>query len=250
MTPMTLVAPQDLTGYVWPLDNARVTLPFGPTVWGEAIVDGQLFHDGLDMSTACGDRVHAAHDGVVLAAGRHYDDFVGWDGDLNPYYDWLTQHGYWNSLPITVVIDDGDGYRSIYAHESRLTVQPGQIVKAGDLIGYEGQTGNASGCHVHFGLYSTLETRTFALEPGIVERDHLPSAEIARVNPLLVLPFRCEIEEMVALRPNEASSCPLPTQRPPAKPTPTKKPAASGTPAPTAGATPTPAPTPTPSPSP
>jgi murein DD-endopeptidase MepM/ murein hydrolase activator NlpD len=236
MTPMILVPPQNLTGYIWPLAGGRVTLPFGPTVWGELFVDGQRFHDGLDMATACGDRVYAAHDGVVLAAGRQYDDFVGWDGDLTPYYDWLTGHRYWDSLPITIVIDDGDGYRSIYAHESRVTVQPGRIVKAGDLIGYEGQTGNATGCHVHFGLYSPLETRTFALDPAIVNRDHLPATEIARVDPLLVLPFRCDVEEMVALRPYEASTCPPPTRRPSAKPTPTKKPAASDTASPAAGA--------------
>jgi murein DD-endopeptidase MepM/ murein hydrolase activator NlpD len=237
MTPLVLVPPQDLTGYVWPLANARVTLPFGPTSWGEAIVNGQRFHDGLDMSTTCGDKVYAAHDGVVLAAGRHYDDYVGWDGDLTPYYNWLDQHRYWNSLPIVIVIDDGDGYRSIYAHESRVTVQPGQIVKVGQLIGYEGQTGNASGCHVHFGLFSPLETRTFALDPALVARDQMPAAEFARVDPLLVLPFRCEIEEMVALRPAEAEACPAPTPRPTARPTPTRAPSPSSTAAPTGEAT-------------
>ncbi|HJX67823.1 MAG TPA: M23 family metallopeptidase [Candidatus Limnocylindrales bacterium] len=249
MTPLVLVPPRDLTGYVWPLVNAHVTLPFGPTSWGEMIVDGQRFHDGLDISTGCGPAVLAAHDGVVLAAGRQYDDFVGWEGDLTPYYDWLTQHKFWNTVPIVVVIDDGNGYRSIYAHESSVTVQPGQHVNAGERIGYEGKTGLATGCHVHFSLYSPLETRTFALDPGVVQRDQMPPAEIARIDPLLVLPFRCDVEEMVALRPYEAASCPTPTKRPPPKPTPTKAPAASGTAAPTAGVTDTgtPAPKETPS---
>ena len=254
MTPLVLVPPRNLTGYVWPLVNANVTLPFGPSSWGEMIVDGQRFHDGLDISTGCGPAVLAAHDGVVLAAGRQYDDFVGWEGDLTPYYDWLTQHRFWNTVPNVVVIDDGNGYRSIYAHQSSVTVQPGQHVKAGDRIGYEGMTGLATGCHVHFSLYSPLETRTFALDPGVIERDRMPPAEIARVDPLLVLPFRCDVEEMVALRPSEASSCPPPTKRPPHKPTPTKAPAASGTATPTAGvtetSTPTPVPTETPTPTP
>jgi murein DD-endopeptidase MepM/ murein hydrolase activator NlpD len=252
MTPLVPVPPQELTGYVWPLVNANVTLPFGPTSWGEMIVDGQRFHDGLDISTGCGPAVLAAHDGVVLAAGRQYDDFVGWVGDLTPYYDWLTQHKFWNTVPIVVVIDDGNGYRSIYAHESSVTVQPGQHVSAGERIGYEGETGLATGCHVHYSLYSPLETRTLALDPGVVQRDHMPSAEIARIDPLLVLPFRCDVEEMVALRPYEASSCPPPTKRPPPKPTPTKAPAASGTATPTAEvtATPTPESTETPAPTP
>lgn len=148
-------SPQSLTGYAWPLVGAQVTLPFGPSGFGEWIVDGQPFHDGVDMATWCGDRVLAAHDGVVLAASRRYDDYMGWDGSLQPYYDWLDRHNYWNSLPIVIVIDDGDGYRSIYAHEASVTVKPGQKVKRGDLIGYEGLSGQATGCHVHFGLFST-----------------------------------------------------------------------------------------------
>jgi len=244
MTPLKPADPADLTGYVWPLANARVTLPFGPTSYGEFFVNGQRFHDGVDMSTTCGDRVMAAHDGVVLAAGRQYDEFIGWDGSIQPYYDWLNAHNYWDSLPITVIIDDGDGYRSIYAHESKLVVSVGQTVTAGQLIGYEGQTGNATGCHVHFGLFSVMEqTTTFALDPTIVARDHLPAAEWARVNPLLVLPFRCEISEMVALRPDDAAACPGATKRPAA--TPTQKPAATASATHSATAA-TPSPTPSP----
>ena len=248
MTPVAVLPPQQLTGYVWPLADARVSQPFGPSPWGEMVVNGQSFHDGLDITTACGDRVLAAHDGVVLAAGRVYDDYVGWVGDVAPYYDWLNRHGYWNSLPIVVVIDDGDGYRSIYAHEAWVSVVPGQAVKAGDMIGSEGMTGNATGCHVHFGLFSPFEARTFALDPGIVERDSLPPLEIARIDPLLVLPFRCDVEEQVALRPAEASACPPPTKRPvvptkkPAAPTPSAKSTPSVS-APPASAAPTAAPT-------
>jgi murein DD-endopeptidase MepM/ murein hydrolase activator NlpD len=225
----------DLTGYVWPLVDARVTLPFGPTSWGEFIVDGQLFHDGVDMATQCGDNVHAAHDGVVLAASRQYDDYMGWTGDLAPYYHLLDTKHWWDSLPIVIVIDDGDGYRSIYAHESRVIVKPGQHVKAGQVIGYEGATGNATGCHVHFGLFSPTETATFQLDPAVVARDLLPSSEIARIDPLLVLPFRCEISEMRTLRPVEAAPCP---------PLPSANPSSSAPAGKTARAAPTPTPTP------
>ena len=54
---------------------------------------------------------------------------------------------------------------AIYAHFRDVTVRVGQRVKAGQLIGHEGATGHASGCHVHYGLFSPLETRTFAIEP-------------------------------------------------------------------------------------
>ncbi len=177
-----------LTGYRWPLAHPRLTLPFGPTPWGTRVVDGQLFHDGVDLATFCGDHVTAAHDGVVIAAGRHYDSVMGWVGDLGPYLRRLDRKGLWRSLPIIVVTDDGNGYRSMYAHFGRIVVRRGQAVKAGQLLGYEGATGRASGCHVHYGLFSPLETATFGLRHDVARRMKLPRTEIARVDPLLVLP--------------------------------------------------------------
>lgn len=152
------------------------------------MVAGEPFHDGLDLATFCGDRIVAAHDGVVLAAGRHYDARMGWIGDLQPYLDRLEAKSLYPTLPIVIVIDDRNDYRSIYAHLSKVVVANGDFVEAGDLIGYEGQTGRASGCHLHYGLFSPLETDRFAIDPGVVERMKLPAWQIARVDPLLVLP--------------------------------------------------------------
>jgi murein DD-endopeptidase MepM/ murein hydrolase activator NlpD len=182
--------PALLTGYTWPIPRGRITLPFGPTGWGDYIVDGQHVHDGLDLATFCGDRILAAHDGVVLAAGRHYDRYIGWKGNLGPYVRRLDRKHLWMTLPIVVVIDDGNTYRSIYAHFGRIVVRRGQVVRAGELIGYEGATGHATGCHLHYGLYSPLERARFGLDAGVVERMKLPKAEIARIDPLLVFPER------------------------------------------------------------
>ncbi len=177
-----------LTGYQWPLAHPRLTLPFGPTVWGSRLVGGKSFHDGADLATFCGDRVTAAHAGKVLAAGRRYDSVMGWTGDLGPYLRRLDRKGLWTTLPIVVVIDDGNGYRSMYAHFGRIVVAKGDKVRAGQLLGYEGMTGRASGCHLHYGLFSPWETATFRIRPDVVARMKLPKAEIARVDPLLVLP--------------------------------------------------------------
>jgi murein DD-endopeptidase MepM/ murein hydrolase activator NlpD len=177
-----------LTGYRWPVAKVRLTLPFGPTAWGSRLVNGERFHDGIDLATFCGDRVMAAHDGVVLAAGRRYDHVMGWVGDLGPYLRRLEKKNLWSTLPIVVVTDDGNGYRSVYAHFGRIIVKKGDTVKAGQLLGYEGATGRASGCHVHYGLFSPWETATFAIRPDVVKRMKLPKAEIARVDPLLVMP--------------------------------------------------------------
>jgi murein DD-endopeptidase MepM/ murein hydrolase activator NlpD len=180
---------EDLNGYRWPL-KGRLTLGFEHSGWGSRLVDGERFHDGIDIATSCGDRIYAAHSGVVLAAGRHFDDYVGWIGDLGPYYKRLDRKDLWDTLPIAVVIDDGNGYRSIYAHFSKVRVKAGQKVKAGQLIGWEGATGRASGCHLHYGLFSPYETDRMGLHPDTVKRMKLPRWEVARVNPLLVLPYR------------------------------------------------------------
>jgi murein DD-endopeptidase MepM/ murein hydrolase activator NlpD len=179
-----------LTGYRWPIAHPRITLPFGPTPWGEWFVDGQRFHDGIDLATFCGDRIVAAHDGTVLAAGRHFDDDLGWIGDLVPYYTRLDAKKLWTTLPIVIVIDDGNGYRSLYAHFGKITVKTGQLVRAGDLLGFEGRTGHATGCHLHYGLFSPYETASYTMDPAIVKRMIVPTAEIARVDPETVFPPR------------------------------------------------------------
>ena len=184
--------PETLEGYRSPLAHGRLTLPFGPSPWGSRVVEGQAFHDGIDLATFCGDRVKAAHDGKVLAAGRRFDAQIGWVGDLQPYFDRLDRKHLWRTLPITVVIDDGNGYRSIYAHFGKVVVKTGQTVKAGQLLGFEGATGRASGCHLHYGLFSPLETGTIAIEPAVVKRMKVPAFQIARVDPLTVLPQHAE----------------------------------------------------------
>ncbi len=182
--------PASLTGYVWPIAHPRLTLPFGPTSWGTRVVDGKLFHDGVDLATFCGDRIVAAHDGVVLAAGRQFDNFIGWVGSLDAYYRLLDAKQMWNDLPIVVIIDDGNTYRSVYAHFWKVVVHAGEQVHAGQLIGYEGMSGHATGCHLHYGLFSPYETATFGIDPKVARSLRLPTLEIARVDPLLVLPYR------------------------------------------------------------
>jgi len=56
-----------------------------------------------------------------------------------------------------VVIDNGNNVTSLYAHLSKIVVTKGQNVQPGDVIGLEGQTGWATGPHVHF------ETRVFGI---------------------------------------------------------------------------------------
>jgi murein DD-endopeptidase MepM/ murein hydrolase activator NlpD len=65
-----------------------------------------------------------------------------------------------------VIIDHGDGLETRYAHMSSIGVSTGQSVSAGETIGYVGQTGDATGPHVHFEIRKNGRT----LNP----RDYLP----------------------------------------------------------------------------
>ena len=176
------------SGYVWPLVHARITQDFGPSGSGLFVVDGQRFHDGIDIANFCGAPILAAHDGVVIAASRHVVSQLDWTGDVAAYEAYMTSKGLWGSQARIIVIDDGNGFRSVYVHLHRIDVQVGQRVKAGEQIGLEGSSGHATGCHLHYSLYSPNDAGRWTTYEKDVARYHLPTGEIARIDPLTLLP--------------------------------------------------------------
>lgn len=107
-----------------PLDHMRPSSYFG---FRTDPIDGQLrYHAGIDIPDEAGAPIHAAADGVVLRSG--------WAG------------GYGN----LVSIRHADGLETRYGHLSRVLVQAGQFVRQGMVIGLVGQTGRATGNHLHF----------------------------------------------------------------------------------------------------
>ena len=52
---------------------------------------------------------------------------MGWIGSLAPSVTRRDKYNLWGELPIVIVIDDGNGYRSIYAHFSQIVVKVGQV---------------------------------------------------------------------------------------------------------------------------
>ena len=84
------------------------------------------FHQGLDISTDKGQPVFATADGVVEAASSNGDY-----GNL-------------------IILKHGFDLTTRYGHLSAFNVKPGQSVKRGDVIGYVGATGRATGSHVHY----------------------------------------------------------------------------------------------------
>lgn len=91
-------------------------------------------HRGDDLAADKGAPVYAVQDGVVTYADFHYS------------------YGY------CVILDhgtgpDGNQWSTLYAHMDDYTVANGQVVKAGELIGHVGSTGNATGNHLHFEVF-------------------------------------------------------------------------------------------------
>ena len=84
------------------------------------------FHYGIDLACSEGTPIRAANAGKVI------------------FSEWHDSYGNY------VVVDHGGGITTTYAHMKERAVYVGQWVEAGDLIGYVGMTGTASGFHLHF----------------------------------------------------------------------------------------------------
>lgn len=107
------------------------------------------WHEGLDFSAGCGSPIFAASAGIVSVAGEN--------------------GGFGNQ----VQIDHGDGIVTGYAHmqPNGFAVAVGDVVAAGDVIGFEGATGNSFGCHVHFTVAidgAFIDPAPFVTDRGVV----------------------------------------------------------------------------------
>lgn len=128
--------------FSWPM-KGTVTQGYGNTGFTSL---GYTFHNGLDIASAAGTPIYAAADGVVLDNGY---------GDKAAYGNWVTiKHEipskYGNHALVT-----------LYGHMSSYVLKKGQTVKEGDLVGFEGNTGNTTallygphrGYHLHFTVF-------------------------------------------------------------------------------------------------
>jgi hypothetical protein len=105
--------------YNMPLEKTPITSHFGSR--------GGRWHYGTDIDLNTGDTIFAAFDGVVR--------INKWDGG-----------GYGNYI----VVRHYNGLETLYGHMSKAIAQPGQYVKAGELLGLGGSTGRSSGPHLHY----------------------------------------------------------------------------------------------------
>lgn len=110
----------------WPLpEKGRISSGFGwrKNPFGES---GREFHEGIDIAVRPGTPVLAAASGVVVEAG------------------WMGSYGY------GVVIEHGRGVQTLYGHNARVLVQPGQRVDRGQTIALSGSSGRSTGPHLDF----------------------------------------------------------------------------------------------------
>ncbi|MDR2620274.1 MAG: peptidoglycan DD-metalloendopeptidase family protein [Propionibacteriaceae bacterium] len=115
-----------------PLDPGwSLTSPFG---WRIHPVYGyQSYHSGTDLANGCGKPLYAAEAGQVIRAG-YYGEFGNYT---------VIDHG----------LIDGNRYSTGYAHQVSFAVSVGDWVYRGQLLGYTGRTGLATGCHVHWQVW-------------------------------------------------------------------------------------------------
>ncbi|WP_417344304.1 M23 family metallopeptidase [Gemmiger sp.] len=112
----------------WPLPVAgTITSQFGHRV--DPITGEVSSHTGTDIACAEGTPILAAADGTVTVA--------------NSLDSWGGSYGYY------IQIDHGGGLETLYAHCSSICVTTGQQVQSGEVIGYVGHTGRATGNHLH-----------------------------------------------------------------------------------------------------
>lgn len=90
---------------------------------------GDHWHKGVDLATDVGSAVYAADNGKVIVA------------------EWSDSYGNY------IILDHGNGIKTLYAHNSALLVQVGDVVAKGTRIAMSGNTGNSTGPHLHFEVH-------------------------------------------------------------------------------------------------
>ena len=124
--------PQTGNGFLDRPVDGRVTSPFGWRI--HPIYGYRSLHDGVDFGDACGTPIRAGAGGKVLTE----------------YY----QTAYGNRIVIDHGVHHGVGVATISNHLSAYAVAVGERVKRGQIIGFVGNTGWSTGCHLH---YTVLE---------------------------------------------------------------------------------------------
>jgi murein DD-endopeptidase MepM/ murein hydrolase activator NlpD len=127
---------QDAGGFLSDPVSGYITSQYGMRL--HPVYKRWTLHDGTDFGASCGSPIRAAAGGRVIAA----------------YYN----SGYGNRVIIDNGYHDGVGLGTAYNHLSRYSTYVGQRVERGEIIGYVGNTGYSTGCHLHFMVFENGAT--------------------------------------------------------------------------------------------
>lgn len=111
-----------------PVDQGRITDYFGNRI--DPFIERPRLHTGIDIAAPPGTDVYAAADGVVELVNHSYSP----NRDYGKY----------------IIINHDFGKQTLYAHLSQINIKVGQKVKRWDIIGLVGETGRATGPHLHY----------------------------------------------------------------------------------------------------
>lgn len=99
-------------------------------------------HTGIDFAVPTGTPILASDSGTIV--------FEGWATTLSASNPWWIAPA---AAGVCVIINHNNGIMSVYGHLSKTVINNGQTVKKGQLIGYSGATGLATGPHLHFEIF-------------------------------------------------------------------------------------------------
>jgi murein DD-endopeptidase MepM/ murein hydrolase activator NlpD len=114
-----------------------------PLPSGAMVSQGLHGWDAVDLAISAGTAIHAAASGTVILS-----TMGGWNGGYGSY----------------VILDNGSGVETLYAHMSETNATVGDTVSAGQVIGYVGRTGDATGDHLHFEVRGAQNPFAFCTE--------------------------------------------------------------------------------------
>ena len=115
--------------WLMPCKYSVVTDTFGVREYHPVTGEPNKMHNGIDLAGAYKTPIYASRSGYVQVAAFQ-------KGGAGNY----------------VLLNHGDGFKSIYMHMTNYIVKVGQYVKAGEVIGYMGSSGGSTGVHLHFGI--------------------------------------------------------------------------------------------------
>lgn len=153
----------------WPLDSVYLTQSFGNTSFAASGAYNGQGHNGVDFRASVGTPVKAALAGTVQEVNQGAVKYC--------------QYGKW------VLIKHDNGLTSLYAHLSSIGVGKGARVSTGEVVGYAGDTGYATGPHLHFTVYASsgVTFKNYTCNSGYTA--YIPIAPLnGYLNPMSYLP--------------------------------------------------------------